>query len=299
MWNTRLILGSATVVVSCLAVMAGAIMLLEDSFIYFPTRYPDGDWTPVFASPREGEILPKIEDCVFTAVDGVKLHGWYCAPQRQEGGLLRRLDTKVVLLYFHGNAGNLTYRLDMIQLLVQIPVDVFIIDYRGYGRSEGTPTEEGLYRDADAAWRELTVARGTQPDRIVIFGKSLGGAPAVDLARRVPAAGLIVQSSFTSAADMAAEVMPLVPRFLLRTRFDSVGKIHDVSCPKLIIHSPADEVVPYKLGRMLYEAASPPKQFFEVPHAGHNETHISGGRPYFDALRAFIDSCAAQVTPPS
>lgn len=297
MWNTRFIVGAATVVVASLAVIAGSVMLLEDSFIYFPTRYPDGDWTPVLVPPRGGEA--RIEDCFFTAVDGVKLHGWYCAPQRQETGIVRSVDTKVVLLYFHGNAGNLTYRLDMIQLLVQIPVDVFIIDYRGYGKSEGTPTEEGLYGDADAAWRELTVTRGTHPDRIVIFGKSLGGAPAIDLARRVSAAGLIVQSSFTSAADMAEEVMPFVPRFLLRTKFDSIGKVHAVSCPKLFIHSPADEVVPYKLGRRLYDAAPPPKQFFEVPRAGHNETHIAGGRPYFDALRAFIDSCASRATPRS
>src|SRR6185369_17276293 len=140
----------------------------------------------------------------------------------------------------------------------------FIIDYRGYGRSEGKPTEQGLYLDARAAWDYLTTERGVPSQRVIIFGKSLGGAPAIDLASHLEPGGLIVQSSFTSAADMAAVVMPLLPRVFLHTKMDSVTKISRVHCPKLFIHSRADEVVPFELGHRLYQVAPEPKLFYEV-----------------------------------
>jgi len=176
-------------------------------------------------------------------------------------------------------------------MMTGIPVQVFIVDYRGYGRSEGTPTEHGLYLDARAAWDYLTNERGVPSERVIIFGKSLGGAPAIDLASQVEPAGLIVQSSFTSAADMAAVVMPLLPSVFLRTKMDSVTKISRISCPKLFIHSRADEVVPFELGYRLYQAAPEPKQFCEVNGAPHNSTYLVGGKPYFDAIRGFVESC--------
>jgi hypothetical protein len=204
----------------------------------------------------------------------------------------------MVLLWFHGNAGNISYRLDMIRMLAAIPVEIFIVDYRGYGRSEGTPTEAGLYLDARAAWNYLAGERATAPERIIIFGKSLGGAVAVDLAsqlesEQIEPAGLIVQSSFTSAADVAAEVLPIFPRMFLHTRMDSINKIKRIRSRKLFIHSRADEVIPFTLGYKLYEAAPEPKEFYEVRGAPHNSTYIVGGKSYLDRLRSFVQSCAS------
>jgi len=269
------------------------IMAFEDKLIYFPTAYPDGFWTGHPACTREGEFSPRIEDCNFRTSDGVQLHGWYCTPVRCEGGKVVPVAAEKVLLWFHGNAGNLTYRYDMIRALMELPVQVFIIDYRGYGKSEGKPTEQGLYLDARAAWDYLTNERGIPASRIIIFGKSLGGAPAIELASQVEPGGLIVQSSFTSAADVAAAVLPLFPRFLLHTKMDSIGKIDRIRCPKLFIHSRADEVIPFELGRRLFEAAPEPKQFYEVKGAPHNSTYIVGGKPYLEALRSFVQSCGA------
>jgi fermentation-respiration switch protein FrsA (DUF1100 family) len=245
----------------------------------------------------EGEIIPRVEDCYFTTADGVRLHGWYCTPQKRRAGELVPVPSDMVILWFHGNAGNLSHRFDMICGLMELPVQVFIIDYRGYGKSEGSPSERGLYLDARAAWDYLTAGREIPAARIVVLGKSLGSAPAVDLASNVEPAGLIVQSGFTSAADMAATIFPFLPSALLRTKMDSINKIANVACPKLFVHSPVDEVVPYKLGRRLFDAAPEPKQFYEVARAPHNETYIVGGKAYYQTLRAFIDSCRPAPTP--
>jgi fermentation-respiration switch protein FrsA (DUF1100 family) len=271
---------------------AAVVMAFEDSFIYFPTKFPEGAWEVGNVPARDGEVVPQVEDCTFTTGDGLKLHGWYCEPRRKAGSGFAPVRADMVLLWFHGNAGNLSHRYDMIRMLMNIPVNILIIDYRGYGKSEGTPSEQGLYEDARAAWDYLTAERGIAPGRVIIFGKSLGGVPAIDLAGRVKAAGLIVQSSFTSASDVAAAILPIYPRFLLRTKMDSRRKISNVSCPKLFIHSRADEVIPYELGRRLYEAAPEPKQFYEVRRAPHNSTHLVGGEGYLKALRDFINSCA-------
>jgi len=193
------------------------------------------------------------------------------------------------LLFFHGNAGNLSHRADLlIELAIRTPASVFVVGYRGYGRSEGRPKEAGLYLDARAAWRHLTETSGIEADRIVIFGKSLGGGVAVDLALEAPAAGLIVESSFTSIPDMAGAHYPFVPKFLDRTQMNTAVKIPLVSMPKLFIHSREDRVVPYRLGRELFEAAADPKRFHEVVGAGHNETWLVGGSGYFEALSQFI-----------
>lgn len=267
------------------------VMAFEDKLIYFPAKYPVGDWDTEVVSAREGSLWPRVEDCFFQASDGVKLHGWYATPQRKTAEGFEPVAAKMTLLWFHGNAGNITHRYDMIRLLAELPVDVFIIDYRGYGRSEGQPSEQGLYKDARAAWDYLVNQRSITPQRIVILGKSLGGAPAIDLASQVAPAGLIIQSSFTSISDMASTIIPFFPSIILRTKMDSVEKVKRVKCRKLFIHSPADEVIPFSLGRKLYEAAPEPKQFYEVANASHNDTYIRGGKAYLETLRAFIKSC--------
>ena len=273
-----------------------AIMLLENGFIYFPSKYPEGDWHPREARDRGGGVRAPVEDCFFEASDGVKLHGWYCTPL--DGG---RRECEAVLLWFHGNAGNITHRYDTIRQMVRFPAHVFIFDYRGYGRSEGRPTEAGVYLDGQAAWDYLVRDRGIEPGRLILFGRSLGGAVAIELARRRGnrPGGLIVESSFTSVPDMAANVMPIVPRILIRTRMDSINKIGSIDLPKLFVHSRADDIIPFEHGRRLFAAAGEPKQFYELANAGHNETEIEGGAAYFNTLRAFIRSCSATGENPS
>jgi fermentation-respiration switch protein FrsA (DUF1100 family) len=271
-------------------------MLFEGRFIYFPEKYPGGMWEVQGAKAGKGHIVPAIEDASFVSRDGVNLHGWYCTPGRVNDDAFSSHRAEMVLLFFHGNAGNITHRYDMIQWLMVLPVNVFIIDYRGYGKSRGNPSEKGLYLDAQAAWNYLVSQRRIPPERVILFGESLGGAVAIDLATRVRPTGLIVQSSFTSIPDMAKVIFPFLPRFLVRTKMNSIGKISKVDCPKLFIHSPPDEVVPYKFGRRLFEAATEPKQFYEVPGASHNDTYLVGGQAYLKVLRRFVRSCAQAST---
>jgi len=265
-------------------------VIFERKFIYFPVRFPDGEWQRAAAPDRTIQPFPHVEDVWFETDDGVKLHGWYCTPCRVVDGVDQPIPTEGVLLYLHGNAGNLSHRYDQIHLLMFLGMSVFIIDYRGYGRSEGKPSEKGLYVDARAAWSCLTEGRQVDPCNIVVLGNSLGGAVAIDLASDGGAApaGLVVQSSFTSVADMARLAMPIVPRSWIRTKMDSVAKIDRVGCPKLFVHSRVDEIVPYKLGRRLYEAASSPKQFYTVEDAGHNDIVAVGGKAYLRRLQDFI-----------
>lgn len=266
-------------------------MLFENRLIYFPTRYPDGFWDLDRIAIPDGEVGPSVEDVWFEAEDGVRLHGWHLRPVRpgDDGSAPIPVPTRGVLLWFHGNAGNLSHRYPVLAEMVRYPTEVFIFDYRGYGRSEGSPDEPGLYRDARAAWRHLTERRGVDPARVVLLGKSLGGAPAVQLATEVPCAGLIVQSSFTNARDMGKSMMPFPPAWLfLRTKFDSAEKVARVRAPKLFMHSRADEVVPFRLGRRLFEAAAEPKEFWEIPEAAHNDTFHAAGEKVHGKIREFL-----------
>ena len=177
-WRTSRIMLTVCIVALIL------IMAFEDKLIYFPAKYPEGSWAIGETHPGEGEVVPRIEDCHFSTSDGVNLHGWFCTPLRGEGGQHVAVAAEMVVLWFHGNAGNISYRYDMIRAMMELSAHVFIIDYRGYGKSEGKPTERGLYLDARAAWDYLTRERRIEPSRIVILGKSLGGVPAIDLPAR-------------------------------------------------------------------------------------------------------------------
>jgi hypothetical protein len=283
----------ARIVVLVVVGLGGFLMWREESLIFFPSPYPEGDWEINQRRGREGEVLLRAEDVWLTASDGVRLHGWFLTPHRVTDGTPQPVPYQAVLLFCHGNAGNITDRTLKAGALITAPMAVLVFDYRGYGRSAGRPNERGVYRDADAAWAWLTGERGIAPERIVIYGESLGGAVAIDLAGRVLAAGLITESTFTSIPAMAAATMPWVPRFIIRTQMDSLAKIPAVRGPKLFIHSPDDEVVPYHMAEALFAAAREPKQFLAIPGAGHNELDLVGGERYAEAVREFV----RRVTP--
>jgi len=182
--------------------------------------------------------------------------------------------------FFHGNAGNISGRLSKIEVFYRMGVSVFIVDYRGFGRSEGAPTEQGMYLDALAAYDHLVSRSDVDKEKVFIYGVSLGGAAAVDLASKRPVAGLIIESSFSSGADMAKVIFPGVPAFLIKTKMDSINKIKNVTAPKLIIHSFEDKTVPYELGKKLFDSAIEPKKFLQIS-GSHNEG-------FFDNLEKIV-----------
>ncbi len=265
-----------------LGLMAGGFVLLEDRFIYFPTRDRESFRAGAAVAAAAGVA---VEDCEITTADGVQLHAWWGRPATR---------SRAVVLLFHGNAGNLADRADMMVDLAGLPAEVVLVDYRGYGRSSGRPGERGLRADATAVWSYLTKDRRISPQRVVLYGESLGGAVAVELASRTDPAGLILQSSFTSIPDMAAVHMPVIPRFMIHTRMESAAAIGRVRCPVLVIHSPEDEIVPYWMGQRLFELAPGPKRLFEVLGAGHNETWVLGGTRLRTALGEFLAACVGQ-----
>ena len=256
----------------------GLLLLLrfnESRLIYFPG--PERQLLP----PPAHLGLP-IQRVQFEAEDGVRLVSWVIPAETGAQGFW--------LLICHGNAGNLSQfgRPDHYAGLRQLGLNQLAFDYRGYGESEGAPGEEGLYKDAAAAYRYLRERLGVEPDRIVIFGHSLGSAVAVDLAGRVPSAGLIVEGALTSAIDRGAELYPYIPvRWIGRSRFASIDKISRVTVPKLFLHAQGDEVIPIAHGRRLYEAAPPPKTFVEL-NGGHGDTFDVDSARYFGAIRRFI-----------
>jgi len=238
------------------------IMIFEHKLIYFPVKGGVG--------PSPGE------DLILTAADGVKIHAWWF-PHPQ---------AKATLVHLHGNAGNLEDRRDLIRDLQALGVNVLAIDYRGYGKSEGSVSEAGLNADARAAYDWLLTK--TTADRIVIHGESLGGGPACELAATVPCGGLIVQSTFTSVPDMAPRVMPIFPKFLVRTQFDNLSKVPKIACRKLFLHSRNDEMIPFEMGEQLFAAAAEPKESAWFTGVGHNEMTISRAKKYYGRLAEFL-----------
>ncbi len=247
------------------------IMIFEEQFIFFPTQYPDGFYDSISGN------LP-VEDCWFETEDGLKLHAWYVKANRANG----------VLLISHGNAGNLSHRLDLMSRLHRHGFSVFMYDYRGYGRSEGSPSEEGVYLDGRAAYDHLTRVEGVDPSRIILFGSSLGGAVAVDLATQREAAGLILEATFSSGKELAQTLYPFLPvKLLMKSEYDSIGKIREIRIPLLVIHGSRDSIVPIELARDLYDAANEPKRFYVIENADHNDTYFVGGEVYFNELKLF------------
>jgi len=245
---------------------------LETSFIFFPMR---GE---VMTPARAGLAYEEVD---FTAADGTRLHGWF-VPGRED---------RPALLFCHGNAGNISHRVDNLRLLNDLGLNVFIFDYRGYGRSLGQPSEEGTYSDARGA-RAWLQARGWGRDRTVYFGRSLGAAVALQLALEEPPAGLVLESPFTSVRDMGRHHSPLlwlVGGWLLNVRYANSEKIARLGAPLMILHGDADEIVPQQMGRRLFELAPQPKRFYSLPGAGHNDSYEAGGAAYLDHWRQFLE----------
>ena len=246
-------------------------MFFEESLIFFPSKYPAGYWQhpPGVA----------IEDAQFESADGTRLHGWY----------LPHPNPSAVVLFCHGNAGNITDRIAVLRRLHDdVGASVLIFDYRGYGRSEGTPDEDGILRDARAARTWLAEKAGVEEAEIVLFGRSVGGAVAVDLAAKDGARGLVLQSTFTSIPDMAAYHYRWLPvRGLIRTRLDSLSKIASYHGPLLMSHGRDDTIVPCALGKRLFEAANEPKRFIQLEGCDHNDSERP---PYYRTLKEFFDA---------
>jgi hypothetical protein len=252
------------------------VMILEDAFIYFPTRYPDGIY-------EDARFIPGLKDCWIITDDNVKIHGWF-APS----------DSAIATLVIsHGNAGNISHRIDLIRRLQTTGFNVLMYDYRGYGRSEGSPSEEGLYSDGRAAFDHALKLPGVRPDRVILWGTSLGGPVAVDVAVNRRPAGVILESTFSSAKDVARSAYPFLPvAYVLRSKYDAIDKIGRIGVPLFQMHGDRDGIIPFKLGKRLFEAANEPKEFYVIEGADHNDTYFVGGQEYLDKVKAFAQRIA-------
>lgn len=253
-----------------LALVTGCGSAVERSLIYYPTR-------PIEATPEEYGLA--FQDVRVTAEDGVGLHGWYVPGPRP-----------VTLLWCHGNAGNISHRVPNLRLMHdRLGVGVLLFDYRGYGRSEGEPSEVGTYRDARAfrSWLRRMAPASSSAFPVVYFGRSLGAGVAAYLAAEDPPAALILETPFTSVRAMANRAIPGAG-YLFRTRYDTESRVAAVRAPLLVLHGDADEVVPFHHGRAVFAAGREPKAFFTIPGAHHNDTYVVGGDAYWQAWQGFL-----------
>jgi len=252
-----------------LALVAGGLYVMQPAMVFLPSR-------ELAATPAKWDL--EYEDVWLQTEEGVRLHGWY----------LPYPGARRVLLFFHGNAGNISHRQASLEIFHRLGLNVLILDYRGYGRSEGRPSEAGLYEDARAAWDYLLEVRGVAPSDIVLFGRSLGGAVAAELASRVQPGALILESTFSSARDLAREIYPLLSWLIVRRfEFDTAARLRTVSCPVQVVHSRDDEIIPFALGLRVFEAAREPKAFHEL-RGDHNGGFLLSQPGYEGALAGFL-----------
>jgi fermentation-respiration switch protein FrsA (DUF1100 family) len=238
--------------------------------LYYPMRYPSGNWNV------QSEL--GASDVSLRTSDGVNLHAWWVA----------RPDVRFATLHLHGNAGNITHRDLSALAILSAGSSVLLLDYRGYGKSEGRPSERGLYRDAEAAYSWL-LAKGYDPTRIILHGESLGTAVAAELASHRACAGLVLEAPFTSARAVAHRVVPFIGPVLM-WGFDTKSRLNSVKAPMLVIHGDRDEVIAYEFGKEIFEAARGPKRFWTIPGATHNDLHIAGKSQFRARLAEFYAS---------
>lgn len=250
----------------------------EKGIVFFPERRFVG-------TPHDWGI-ELFEDVFFPAADGTRLHGWWVPGP----------DSRGVIVWFHGNAGNISHRLDNLRrLLDAVGFSIFIFDYREFGRSEGSISKAGTFFDAEGVLRYLTVERKLNPGNLLLFGRSLGTALAVHLGRFIEPLGMVLEAAFTSTMEMLRRYFPFgVPSSLTQTMYESLLYIDVITCPILFIHGANDEAIPISMGRTLYDKAIAPKFFYEVPYADHNDTYLVGGEAYFEKWRSFVTFCLEQ-----
>lgn len=254
------------------AALLAAMFLLQGSLVYFPEM-----GRQILRTPKDAGL--DYETVWLTTEDGVRIEAWYVPAPAARG----------VALLTHGNAGSIAQRVDYAPLFHRLGYSLLLLDYRGYGRSEGKPSEEGTYADARAAWRHLVTERGFPPERIVLVGESLGGAVAARLAADERPGALVLASSFVSVPELAAELYPWLPaRQLVRYRYDTLASLKRVSCPVFIAHSPQDDIVPFHHGERLFAAAKEPKTFLELA-GGHNDGFLFTREAWGDELARFLE----------
>ena len=248
--------------------LAMVIFLAQSRLIYYPESGRSIVGTP-------SDLGLAYESVEISTSDSETLHGWFVPAPAATG----------TILFFHGNAGNISHRMEYLLMFYRLGYNTFIFDYRGYGQSSGSPSESGTYLDAQAAWHYLTEKKESRPTRIVLFGESLGGAIAAWLAAREKPALLVLASVFTSIPDMAAKIYPFLPvRLLSRFEYNTIDYLQAVTCPVFVAHSPQDEIVPFAHGQALYQAAPDPKHFLEL-QGGHNNGFIFMREDWVEALR--------------
>jgi fermentation-respiration switch protein FrsA (DUF1100 family) len=278
-WKHRLVRLGTYGAYAYLAILL-ALLALEDYILYQPLAA--GSWE----APPPGV---RVQDVELASADGTRIHAWWSTPQGWE-------PTQGAVLFCHGNGGNLSHRgWALCPWLEEMHLAVLLIDYPGFGRSGGAPSEAGCYAAGDAAYDWLATAQKVPRHRIVLYGGSLGGGVATDLAARLPCRALVLVSTFTSFPDMAAEKYPWLPgRWLVRNRFDNLAKIGRCRAPVFLAHGTRDGLIPFRQGERLFAAAAGPKHFFPMTDFGHNDSPTPEVYP---ALRRFLDEAAA-VTPP-
>ena len=250
--------------------LAVILYFMQSRFLYQPMRQVP--YTPA-------DLGLAFEKVVLTTQDGLKLTGWFIPARKPVHGA-RDPGHEMTILFCHGNGGNMAHRLDSINIFQDLGLNCFIFDYRGYGASQGKPDEQGTYLDAAAAYHWLLQQKKIPPQKIIFFGRSLGGSIAANLAASVKAAGLVVESAFTSYADIGKKFYPYMPvRFFASFNYDTVDFIKQVHCPVMLIYSRDDEIMPFEFGLRLYEAANEPKEFVEI-YGSHNDSFLNSGESY-------------------
>jgi len=247
------------------------IYIFQDRLVYFPIK-------DIVVNPHN--IGLEYESIFIEVDDGVKIHAWY----------IPKKGAKTTLFFLHGNAGNISHRLDSIKLFNSLGMNVFIFDYRGYGNSDGSANEQNTYDDARSAWEYLLKSKGLKPEELVIFGRSLGGTIAANLGSRVKPKAMILESTFSTVDKLASDIFPYVPKYLIRFKYETTKHLKDIKYPILIVHSVDDNIIPYRFGEEVFKNANEPKTFVQIS-GGHNHGFLQSKDIYLPALKKFLQEC--------
>jgi fermentation-respiration switch protein FrsA (DUF1100 family) len=268
--NLKMILSFLLWIVGFYLVIVLLVYIFQSKLLYFPDKN-------LITNPEFYGL--KYEEVKFKTSDEIKIHGWYIPED----------SAPYTLLFCHGNAGNISHRLESIKQFHDFGLNVFIFDYRGYGQSGGGTTEQGTHLDAEAAWNYLTNEKNISPQNIILFGRSLGAAIACQLATQQNAAALIMESAFMSVPKLAAQIYPFLPvRWLSRFQYNNLENIQKISYPVLFIHSRQDEIIPFSHGKRLFSVANPPKQFLEI-YGSHNDGFYVSREIYEKGIKEFLE----------